>query len=80
MAECKRLNAAQIEADEKLQTCREVVGIGLEGWVPLELYGETKQREMKLKAAAIDAAESGEEQAGLLEHWIFDDFDEEEYS
>jgi hypothetical protein len=80
VTECKRLHAAQIEADEQLQACRDVVGIGPEGWVPLEQYKETKQRELKLKADALEAAESEEERARLAEHWIFDDFDEKEYS
>ena len=78
--ECKRLHAAQIEADEQLQACRDVVGIGPEGWVPLEQYEETRQRARKLKAAALEAAESNEERARLEEHWIFGGFDEEEYS
>ena len=78
--ECKRLHAAQIEADEQLQACRDVIGIGPEGWVPLEQYEDTRQRERKLKAAALEAAESNEERARLEEHWIFGDFDEEGYS
>ncbi|KAH7377310.1 hypothetical protein BKA66DRAFT_422392 [Pyrenochaeta sp. MPI-SDFR-AT-0127] len=78
--ECLRLNTAQIEADEQLQVCRDIVGIGPEGWVPLDQYDETKRRERKLKADALEAAESMEERARLCEHWIFDDFDEEEYS
>lgn len=77
--ECLRLHAAQIEADEQLQACRDVVGIGPEGWVPVEQYDEIKQRE-KLKADALEAAESEEERQQLRDHWIFDDFDEEEYS
>ncbi|KAI4690443.1 hypothetical protein J4E81_007597 [Alternaria sp. BMP 2799] len=80
VTECKRLHAAQIEADEQLQACRDAVSIGPEGWVPLEQYEETRQRERKLKAAALEAAESNEERARLEEHWIFGDFDEEEYS
>ncbi|KAF2083964.1 hypothetical protein K490DRAFT_76144 [Saccharata proteae CBS 121410] len=78
--EYERLNAAQIEADEQLQACRDVIGTGPEGWVPLEQYEEAKQRERKLKADALEAAESEEERARLSEHWIFDDFDEGEYS
>lgn len=78
--ECERLNAAQIEADEQLQACRDIIGTGPEGWVPLERYEETKQREKMLKADALEAAESEEERARLSEHWIFDDFDEKEYS
>ncbi|KAF1967449.1 hypothetical protein BU23DRAFT_602870 [Bimuria novae-zelandiae CBS 107.79] len=61
VTECKRLHAVQIEADEQLQTCRDVIGIGPEGWVPLEQYKETKQREVKLKANVLEAAESKEE-------------------
>jgi len=80
VTECKRLHAAHAEADEQLQACRDVAGIGPEGWVPLEQYEETRQRERKLKAAALEAAESDEERARLEEHWIFDDIDEEEYS
>ncbi|KAI4923374.1 hypothetical protein J4E85_008411 [Alternaria conjuncta] len=80
VAECERLHSAQVEADEQLQTCRDVVGIGPEGWVPLEQYEETRQRARKLKAAALEAAESNEERTRLEEHWIFGDFDEEEYS
>jgi len=79
MSECLRLNAEQIESDEQLQACRDAIGVGSEGWVPLELYDETKQRENKLRADALEAAESEEERAMLREHWVFGDFDEEEY-
>lgn len=80
ISQSDRLSAAKMEADELLQTCRDRVGIGIEGWVPLNYYEEAKQREMKLKAFALDAAESEEERAEISEHWIFDDFDEDEYS
>ncbi|KAF2126260.1 hypothetical protein P153DRAFT_347351 [Dothidotthia symphoricarpi CBS 119687] len=80
VSECLRMNAAQVEADEQLQACRDAIGIGPEGWVPLEQYDEIKERESKLKADALDAAESDEDRLMLCEHWMFDDFDEEEYS
>lgn len=32
VTECLRFHAAQMEADEQLQACRDVVGIGPEGW------------------------------------------------
>lgn len=80
VSECLRLNAAQIEADEQLQICRDFIGIGPEGWVPCEQYDEIKQRAMRFKAAVLGAAGSEEERLMLHEHWIFDDFDEEEYS
>jgi hypothetical protein len=74
------LNAAQVESDEQLQACRDAIGIGPEGWVPLDQYDELKQRESKLKADALEAAESDQERLMLQEHWIFDDFNEDEYS
>jgi hypothetical protein len=74
------LNVAQVESDEQLQACRDVIGIGPEGWVPLDQYDEVKQRESKLKADALEAAESEQERRMLQEHWMFDDFDEDEYS
>ncbi|WEW59933.1 hypothetical protein PRK78_005415 [Emydomyces testavorans] len=76
---CLRLYNAQVEADEQFQACRDIIGVGPEGWVPSEQYGEAKQREQKLKADALEAAESDAERATVCENWIFDDFDEEEY-
>lgn len=74
------LNAAQLEGNEQLPVCRDAIGIGPEGWMPSDQYEEVKQREGKLKADALEAAESGQERLVLQEHWIFDDFDEEKYS
>ncbi|KAL3486062.1 hypothetical protein BJX62DRAFT_26138 [Aspergillus germanicus] len=74
-AEYLRLDHAQGEAEEQLQTCQDFVGVGREGWVP----DEVKQREVKLKADALEAAESEEERTRLEESWIFDDFEEDNY-
>ena len=81
VSDCLRLNTAQIEADEQLQVCRDVIGAGgPEGWVPSDqLYDECKKREAKLKNDALGAAESELERARIREHWMFDDFDEAEY-
>lgn len=77
--ECLRLNKLQVEADEQMDAARDVIGVGREGWMPADQYDETKQRECSLKADALAGAESEEERAEVLEHWLFDDFDEEEY-
>jgi hypothetical protein len=74
-----RLDQAQEEADKQLQICEDFVGVGSEGWVPVEHYDEAKQREMKLKADALEAAESEEKRTRLEENWIFDDFEEANY-
>jgi hypothetical protein len=78
-AEYLRLDQAQEEADEQLQICQDFVGVGSEGWVPVEHYDEAKQGEMNLKADALEAAESEEEKMGLEENWIFDYFEEDNY-
>ncbi|KAF5854052.1 hypothetical protein GGP41_006855 [Bipolaris sorokiniana] len=80
VAECLRLNYAQLEADKSLRNCRDVIGIGTEGWVPVEQYDEIKQREQEFMAAVLEAADSEGEGQNILEHWMFDNFDEEEYS
>ena len=79
MSDCLRLVSAQLEADEQLEACKGVIGVGPEGWVPSDQYEEAKQRESKLKVGALEAAESDEERARMCEHWHFNDFPEEEY-
>ena len=79
VSESMRLHGKQVEADEQLQVCREGVGVGSEGWVPMEMYDEAKERERNLKTDAIEAAESEEGREKLIDHWIFGDEDEGEY-
>jgi hypothetical protein len=57
-----------------------MIGVGSEGWVSTEQYDEAIQRANEFKAAAMEAAECEEERQKLCEHWILDDFDEDEYS
>ncbi|KAJ5585265.1 uncharacterized protein N7459_005065 [Penicillium hispanicum] len=78
-SESLRLDRAQSEADEQYQACLEAIGVGNEGWVPVAHYDEAKGRARKLKADGLDAAETTDERARLLENWIFDDFCEEDY-
>jgi hypothetical protein len=77
--ECLLLNDQQREADGHMQACKYTIGIGREGWVPLEQYEEMKEREMRLKVAMLAAIESEEDRQKLREHWIFGDFGEKEY-
>ncbi|KAJ5379285.1 hypothetical protein N7509_012404 [Penicillium cosmopolitanum] len=80
IGECLRLNAAQVEADEQLQECQDIVGVAGEGWTPIASYEKAKARAAKLKMEAFQAAESDEERRRLEENWIFDDFDEVDYT
>jgi hypothetical protein len=73
------LSAEQVEADEAYEACTNLIGCGSEGWVPVDLYEEAKRIEAQLKADSLKSAESEEERARVVEHWMFDDFDESEY-
>ncbi|KAI2699389.1 hypothetical protein CBS147332_8275 [Penicillium roqueforti] len=79
LIECLRLERAQSEADTQFQACQEAVGVGHEGWVPIAHYDEAKARERKLRADALDMAET-EERTRIQENWIFDDFSEDDYT
>ncbi|KAL4735270.1 kinase-like domain-containing protein [Aspergillus similis] len=79
-SECLRLAREQSDVDEQFQACQKAIGVANEGWVPVEYYDEAKGRERKLKADALDAAETEEERARIDKNWIFDDFCEEDYT
>lgn len=48
--------------------------------MPVAHYDEAKACERKLRADALDAAETEEERIRIRENWIFDDFSEEDYT
>ena len=77
--ETMKLDAEQTEADDILESCRNVINFGPEGWVPVEHYEQAMAISKKLKEDALAAAESEEEKAQAAAHWPFDDMDEEEY-
>jgi hypothetical protein len=74
-----KLDAEQTGVDETLEACRNLVGCGPEGWMPVERYDEVIKRNKRLKEDALAAAGSEEERAQITAHWPFDDMDEEEY-
>ncbi|KAE8374444.1 kinase-like domain-containing protein [Aspergillus bertholletiae] len=76
---CLDLNAEQLESDEELQIFRNYVGVGPDGWVPSDRYHGSKERELKLKELALEAAKSEEDRVKISENWIFNDFNEEIY-
>lgn len=73
------LARAMEAADSQFQDCLELVGVGGEGWVPIEQYADIRRRERQLKEDTLLEAESEEERKQICDHWIFDDFDEEVY-
>ena len=77
--ECWRLHAFHTEADEQLERSQDLIGVGAEGWVPVDQYEAAKERSDRLKANALKEAESDLDRAQMLEHWPFDSHDESEY-
>lgn len=47
--------------------------------IPVERYEEAMEISKFVKEKSLAAAESEEERAEIIEHWVFDDIDEEEY-
>jgi hypothetical protein len=68
------------QADEMMKELRDVIGVGLDGWVPTENYGEVMKRVQMFKERVFEEAETEEQRKVITEHWPFDDFDEEEYT
>ncbi|KAG7088307.1 hypothetical protein E1B28_012317 [Marasmius oreades] len=75
-----KLDKVQREADETLETCRNMIAFGPEGWVPTEHYEEAMARSKQLKEDTLAAATSAEERAEIATHWLLDDMDEEKYT
>lgn len=74
------MHVEQLDSDQKLQACKDAIGMGSEGWVPIEEYENALQRTRLVKAGVLEAAEEEEDRRMIREHWMFDDFDEGEYS
>ena len=68
------------EADEMMVKLRDMIGVGSDGWVPPENYGEVMKRIQIVKERTLEVAETEEQRKEIVEHWPFDDFDEEEYT
>jgi len=66
--ETMKLDEVQREADETLEACRNMIGLGPEGWVPTEHYEEAMTRSKQLKEDAWAAATSAEERAEIAAH------------
>ena len=71
-----RISAAQDNVDEKLDILRDRLGIGMDGWVPLEIYDHAVAENQRLKDELLaDATE--EERRIVLQYWPFDDHAED---
>ncbi|KAL8726443.1 MAG: hypothetical protein Q9166_006721 [cf. Caloplaca sp. 2 TL-2023] len=70
------LDKKQREIDDFVSNVRRFLGIDSQGAVPAEHYDEAKELAKKLKADAIEAAETDMAKEDLQHHFPFDDHDE----
>lgn len=68
----------QEEADAQMDILRNVIGIGIDGWVAHEGYNDAVARASEMKEQALAYAENEVERVLTLRHWPFDDHDEAE--
>lgn len=66
----------QEEVDGQMQILRDVVGVGIDGWVSNDGYDNALAEAARLKAQAIDSAEDDFERETVMRYWPFDDSDE----
>lgn len=78
--ETMKLDEVQRGTDEALEACRNVIGLGSEGWVPTQHYEGAMELSKQMKVDALAATTSAEEHAEILGHWPWDDMDEEKYT
>ncbi|KDR81233.1 hypothetical protein GALMADRAFT_60691 [Galerina marginata CBS 339.88] len=73
------LDAELAEADRDLGAFRNIIGVGPEGWMPMEQYEEVMARCEEMKEHGLAALEDEAERALVVAHWPFDDMDEGDY-
>lgn len=77
--ECFRLDDLEREAAEQLQGSMAMLGLGPEGWVPSNNYEAAKGAIARMKEMCQQEAKTESERVAIRDHWVYDDFDEEEY-
>lgn len=76
--ETMELEEVQTKADKVLEVLQDMLELGPEGWVPTtDRYEKTVALSKQMKEAALTEATSAEERAETMEHWPWDDMDEE---
>lgn len=80
VCETRKLNEVQAEADKNFEMFQNMVGVGEEGWVSIESYEDIVASLQRSKEAGLVNADlSAEERGGIMDHWFWDDMDEEMY-
>jgi len=76
--ECLRVDLLLKEVDAQMESVRESIGIGSDGWVPTEEYNGAVEKNKFIRQQVIDCAENDVERQLSLTHYPFDDHNEDE--
>lgn len=76
--DCLRVDLLLKEVDSQMESVRESIGIGLDGWVPTEEYDGAIEKNKFIRQQVIDCAENDVERQLSLTHYPFDDHNEED--
>ena len=77
--EAKRMGKTQSEADGLVTGLHDSIGLGEDGWISNEDYENVVALLQGFKEQALAGAASQEEREQILNHWPWDDMDEEKY-
>lgn len=70
------LDEKQKAATDSSQRLRDIVGVNIDGWVPLETFDNAISRAASVRAQMLETAETDEEKKEIEQNWPFDDYDE----
>ncbi|KAL8951800.1 MAG: hypothetical protein Q9222_002249 [Ikaeria aurantiellina] len=70
------LMAGQNELDDQTDIVLSYLGIGMDGWVPVDDYDKAKQKAQEFRKTCLNAADTELERDYILNHYPFDDHDE----
>ena len=73
------LNELQTRMDGIMKKLRDALGMGVEGWVPIQNYEGVMACSKEMKTNALDGVDTAKEREETMNNWPFDDMDEEKY-
>lgn len=77
--ECFGLDQLEREAADQLEGSMKMLGLGPEGWVSSNNYEAAKEATARMKKTCQEEAETDSDKVAIRDHWVYDNFDEEEY-
>ncbi|KAH9882972.1 hypothetical protein J1614_000338 [Plenodomus biglobosus] len=76
VTECLAIDEKQKQADGQMQRMRDFIGVNIDGWLPMHVYEEAREKERYIKEQMMDAADMEEKRRELQELWPFQDHEE----